>query len=213
VTDSSSFYQWAIDTIDCGVFDLNFPNSALCTPSCPCGVGEGDCDSAADCKSGLDCRSNMGPAVGLPSSYDVCLEVTRNASNTEGYCESIGGCQLYEGDCNTHAGCKDNLVCRLDVGAAVGLAADKDICDLPRVPTWRGVNRSKSGARHNESSGYCTPTSPCALGDGDCDESDDSTCRGYLRCKRNVGNDFGFVNSAVDVCVHPDYCGSDCVGG
>lgn len=205
VTDSSSFYEWAIDGIDCGVFDITNPNSAFCSTACPCGVGEGDCDSSAECKPGLSCRSNMGPTVGLGPSYDVCLEVTRSSSSTEGYCESIGGCQLYEGDCDTHAGCKDNLVCRKDVGAAVGLPSTADVCDMPRTPTWRGVNRKMSGERVSESSGWCTTASPCALGEGDCDESDDSTCRGYLRCKANVGNQFGFTNNAVDVCVHPDY--------
>jgi hypothetical protein len=80
-----------------------------------------------------------------------------------------------------------------------------DVCDLPRVPTWRGVNRSKSGDRVTEDSGYCTRESPCALGEGDCDENDDATCRGFLRCKPNAGNQFGFANNNVDVCVHPDY--------
>jgi hypothetical protein len=205
VTDSSSYYRWAIDAINFGAFDINNPSATFCSTSHPCGAGEGDCDSDAECKSGLSCRSNTGPTVGLPADYDVCLEVLRQPSNTEGFCESIGGCQLYEGDCNSHAGCKDNLVCRADVGAAVGLSATKDVCDLPRVPGWTGTNRAKSGGRLSESSNWCTPTSPCSLGDGDCNENDHSTCRGYLRCKANVGNQFGFVNNAVDVCVHPDF--------
>lgn len=205
VTDSSSFQRWALDAIQFGAFDITHPSATFCSTSHPCGVGEGDCDSDAECKSGLSCRSNKGPAVGLPADYDVCLEVTRQANDTEGYCESIGGCQLYEGDCNSHAGCKDNLVCRPDVGAAVGLSPDKDICDLPRVPGWKAINRDKKGNRISEDSGWCTPESPCALGEGDCDENDHSTCRGYLKCKANVGNQFGFSNNAVDVCVHPDY--------
>ena len=34
-----------------------------CSPSCKCGVGEGDCDRDADCESGLVC-----PDVGLPGA-------------------------------------------------------------------------------------------------------------------------------------------------
>jgi hypothetical protein len=98
----------------------------------------------------------------------------------------------------SHAGCKDNLVCRPDVGAAVGLSPDKDICDLPGVPGWKAINRDKQGNRISEDSGWCTPESPCALGEGDCDENDHSTCRGYLKCKANVGNQFGFSNNAVE---------------
>lgn len=205
LTDSSSFYPFAVDGRDCGVFDITHPNAAFCTDACPCGVGEGDCDANSQCKPGLTCMANTGNRVGLPADYDVCLEPTRQGSNTGGYCESIGGCQLFEGDCNTHAGCKDNLVCRSNVGAAVGLNSSVDVCDLPRVPGWRISNRNADGTRKTEAANWCTTSSPCSLGDGDCDETNHATCRGYLKCKANVGNQFGFANNLVDVCVHPDY--------
>lgn len=43
-----------------------------CSPSCPCGKGMGDCDSAADCKSGLSCSHNVGSTFGAASTVDVC---------------------------------------------------------------------------------------------------------------------------------------------
>lgn len=204
-TDSSSFYEWVVDGIECGVFNVNEPSTTFCSTACPCGPGEGDCDSNAECQSGLTCQNALGDRSGLPSNYDVCLETSRVVSSTSGYCESIGGCQIYEGDCNSHAGCKGDLVCRPNVGAAIGLASYVDVCDLPRQHGWKGTNLDKNLNKVQETANYCTVDSPCALGDGDCDENNDATCRGYLRCKANVGLDYGFASNTVDVCVHPSY--------
>ena len=38
----------------------------------PCGVGEGDCDSASECESGLQCNRDIGTNYGFPPNYDVC---------------------------------------------------------------------------------------------------------------------------------------------
>ena len=206
ITDSSSFYEWAIDSMYCGVFNVNDIDWSFCSAACPCGVGEGDCDSDADCKSGLVCRQDHGNRVGGPSTLDVCLETTSTVHQTSGWCEANGGCQLYEGDFNTHAGCKDNLVCRKDVGAAVGASQSTDICDMPRVPEWKGTNRSMDGSRLTESSNYCTTSSPCSLGDGDCDSSNHDTTSWLLEVQGvHVGHQFGFSNNLVDVRVHPLY--------
>ena len=43
-----------------------------CTSSCPCGDGEGDCDSDDDCKAGLICVENVGADYGWTESRDVC---------------------------------------------------------------------------------------------------------------------------------------------
>lgn len=53
----------------------------FCTPDCPCGPGEGDCDGDlipdyGDCEPGLTCVSNVGPQLGLPEGTDVCLDLT-----------------------------------------------------------------------------------------------------------------------------------------
>lgn len=43
-----------------------------CTSSCPCGEGQGDCDSDTDCENGLTCVQNVGAEYGWPESRDVC---------------------------------------------------------------------------------------------------------------------------------------------
>jgi hypothetical protein len=191
---------WVNDVRNCGGFDMGNPNDEFCTTSCKCGPGEGDCDVDADCEAGLLCSANAGDKVGLPATYGICLEATRVASGTSGYCGAIGGCQIFEGDCNAHDECKGDLVCRPNVGAAIGLGAAVDVCDLPRQPGKKPFNN----ARENTTN-YCTTTNPCSLGDGDCDSANHATCRGYLKCKTNVGNQYGFTDNDVDVCVHPDF--------
>jgi hypothetical protein len=57
----------------CAPFDVNVPDSAFCTPSCPCTLGGGDCDSDDDCRGSLVCGSNNGPSFGLPATWDVCV--------------------------------------------------------------------------------------------------------------------------------------------
>ncbi|KYF48483.1 hypothetical protein BE08_32625 [Sorangium cellulosum] len=74
------------------------------------------------------------------------------------------------------------------------------MCDLPRMPGTRVFNNDKTTG-----SDHCTVDEPCGLGDGDCDPNNHATCRGFLKCKANVGSHFGFSNNNVDVCVHPDF--------
>jgi hypothetical protein len=198
---SSSFAGWLLNAFACGPFDTSEPDEGFCTPDCKCGAGEGDCDSDADCKAGLVCGQNIGALVGLPASYDLCVEPgTRQSSSTSGYCASIGGCQIYEGDCDTHDDCRDDLICRPDVGYAIGESNWVDVCDLPRMPGTKAFNGSRDPAQ-----GRCTVAAPCGLGDGDCDPNNHATCRGSLKCKENVGQHFGFPGNDVDVCVHPDF--------
>ncbi|XXX73270.1 hypothetical protein WMF30_37045 [Sorangium sp. So ce134] len=198
---TSSFAEWLVHTLACGPFDTSEPNAGFCTPQCRCGAGEGDCDSDADCKAGLVCGHNIGGLVGLPASYDLCVEPgTRQSSSTSGYCASIGGCQIYEGDCDTHDDCRDDLICRPDVGHAIGESNWVDVCDLPRMPGTKVFNGSRDPAPSR-----CTVDEPCGLGDGDCDHNNHATCRGSLKCKENVGQHFGFPGNDVDVCVHPDF--------
>ncbi|WP_441288277.1 trypsin-like serine protease [Sorangium sp. KYC3313] len=197
----SGFNAWLMDAFACGAFDTSEPDPAFCTPGCKCGAGEGDCDSDSDCQTGLVCGNNNGALVGLPNDYDLCVESTsRQSSSTSGYCNSIGGCQIYEGDCDTHADCQGDLVCRPNVGYAIGESDSTDVCDLPRMPGTMVFNNNK-----DDTSGRCTVDEPCGLGDGDCDSSNHATCRGFLKCKANVGSHFGYATNAVDVCVHPDF--------
>ena len=43
-----------------------------CSPSCPCGENEGDCDSDAECNSGLYCAHDVGSSYGVTRTVDVC---------------------------------------------------------------------------------------------------------------------------------------------
>lgn len=43
-----------------------------CSSTCPCGAGEGDCDSDSDCKSGLSCHHDVGARYGVNAEVDVC---------------------------------------------------------------------------------------------------------------------------------------------
>ncbi len=45
---------------------------SYCTASCPCDVGEGDCDSDSQCMAGLICRHNVGAQYGFSSAMDIC---------------------------------------------------------------------------------------------------------------------------------------------
>lgn len=63
----------------------------------------------------------------------------------------------------------------------------------------------------------CSPTEPCQDGQGDCDS--DADCVAGARCVDNVGLEYGYDSSNVDVCVagcpdigvgDSDFCTSDC---
>ncbi len=55
---------------DCHRGDLG--ERYYCSTSCPCGAGEGDCDSDSECDSGLTCEENVGASYGYHSNTDVC---------------------------------------------------------------------------------------------------------------------------------------------
>jgi len=55
-------------TVLCDRYPLG--HSSHCSADCPCGVGEGDCDSSSHCDTGLVCGRDRGVAYGTTS--DVC---------------------------------------------------------------------------------------------------------------------------------------------
>ena len=57
----------------CPVFDRNNLNASFCTTSCPCGLGEGDCDNDDQCRNNLVCGYDIGSDFGMPSYWDVCV--------------------------------------------------------------------------------------------------------------------------------------------
>jgi len=44
-----------------------------CKSWCPCGHGEGDCDSDSDCQPGLRCAHEVGAQFGMRANVDVCM--------------------------------------------------------------------------------------------------------------------------------------------
>lgn len=51
-----------------------------CSPGCPCGENEGDCDNDAECKPGLRCVHDVGKSYGTTSTVDVCRKVGGSSS-------------------------------------------------------------------------------------------------------------------------------------
>lgn len=197
-----AFGSWAVSKRACDRgFDPNAFDWGYCSSSCPCDVGEGDCDSNSQCRSGLACGSNNGDDYGLPNTADVCEAPTScanfdvNNSSTSFCDDSDCPCLVGEGDCDTDFHCGGGLVCRHNVGAAVGLPAHWDICEHPTSPGCPAYEPGVADAnRCND------PNCSCGLGEGDCDN--DSHCRGNLICSHNVGASYG-LPSNYDVCTMP----------
>ncbi len=194
-----AFAQWVERRRDCPVYDPNDPpNSGYCSAACPCGAGEGDCDSDSQCEVGLACISNNGAQYGLPSHYDVCAAPPScpafDASSPDpSFCSDPAcPCGVGEGDCDDNTECGGIQICRHDVGAAVGLPTNWDVCEYPTAPGCPALDLD------NPNTGHCTTACPCGLGAGDCDS--DAQCRGDLRCGHDNGASFG-LPSNYDVCV------------
>jgi hypothetical protein len=208
-----AFRDWMTDTHDCGIFDTTQPSRWFCDLNCKCDAGEGDCDrewTSDHCKWGTICVPDKGAIYGVGhSGYDLCLpDPDRDPPNPNrsGSCGRIdGGCGPWEGDCNGHPHCMGELVCRHNVGMAIGASKDSDVCGYARVPGCQDYNVTMISnwqpRRHSNNSGWCSTDCPCGIGDGDC--NGDSQCRGSLKCADDVGCKFGFTNPKVDVCVLP----------
>jgi uncharacterized protein YkwD len=85
---------------------------AYCTPGCPCGEGEGDCDTNADCKPGYVCTHNVGADIGQHSAMDVCRKDPNSGGGGSG--GSGGGgvpAKAKEGDSCQTASCDSGLSC------------------------------------------------------------------------------------------------------
>ena len=57
----------------CPVYDPDVHDWNFCTPGCPCGFGQGDCDNDDQCAGDLVCGHDNGPEFGLPSYSDACV--------------------------------------------------------------------------------------------------------------------------------------------
>lgn len=101
----------------------------FCSPECPCGHGQGDCDGPEDCTTGL-CLRDAGLAFGFAErEIDVCSNVCPIIGNGAGnFCTPECPCSGAMGDCDSDADCKPGLICVHNVGASFGQPADNDVC-------------------------------------------------------------------------------------
>lgn len=87
-----------------------------CTPDCPCGLGEGDCERDVDCRPGLICLENVGANFGRESWVDVCTMPAAEASSCQSDSDCTGSqhCMENAGTC-TDGGysdlCENNADC------------------------------------------------------------------------------------------------------
>jgi hypothetical protein len=151
-----------------------------CSEDAPCSEGEGDCDTDAECGAGLSCSINVGASYGWDADVDVC-EAAASPGDWD-YCSASNPCSEGEGDCDTNADCASGLSCSHNVGSNYGWNSILDVCEDTSAPgDWD----------------YCSPSSPCGAGEGDCDTNTD--CDSGLSCSFNVGADYGWA-SGMDVC-------------
>ena len=178
-----------------------------CSASCPCDVGEGDCDNDSECASGLTCARNVGSTYGWSSGVDVCESPTSapggstschvGANGSWDYCSASCPCDAGEGDCDNDSECAPGLTCAQNVGSTYGWRSSVDVCESP-TSAPSGSTSCHVGA--HGSWDYCSASCPCDAGEGDCDN--DSECAPGLICAQNVGSTYGW-GSGVDVCESP----------
>lgn len=160
-------------------------DETYCTETCPCTIGEGDCDSSNQCEDGLRCSFNVGADFGYAPTVDVCTCPDASDLGDSSFCSALCPCSEGQGDCDEDTECGTGLTCYSNVGAFYDLEADDDVCAtcLPQE------------AVHTID--FCTPDCQCSEGQGDCDS--DADCEAGLDCFLNVGVDFGLPADA-DVC-------------
>lgn len=137
-----SNYEVCLKPDSCRDLDVSSPSTVFCSDhaNCPCGVGEGDCDGDHQCGGDLVCGNDNGPAVGLPSNYDICKSPpppgcpSFDPDNlSTAFCSASCPCSLGEGDCDSDSQCQADLVCEHNVGASFGMPSDWDVCVKPGV--------------------------------------------------------------------------------
>jgi len=104
---------------------------SCCTPSNPCNVGDGDCDSDSDCVSGAMCSHDVGSNYGAASSFDVCETAVKNCSPANedwNCCSATDPCDDEEGDCDADSECMVDMVCTHNVGTEYGISSSFDVC-------------------------------------------------------------------------------------
>ena len=133
----------------------------ICSPTCLCFAGEGDCDTDRDCAGPLLCIDGGGKRHGWDAGLDTCEApesldgLTKSETTTTpqpkalktlgsyGYCSSEKPCNAGEGPCKTNSDCVTG-VCLKDVGKLFGVEAGKDFC-VPAGNEYAGKTMKASG--------------------------------------------------------------------
>lgn len=160
-------------------------DETYCTETCPCTIGEGDCDSSNQCEEGLTCSFNVGAEYGFAATVDVCTCLDPSEIGDSDFCSPLCPCAEGGGDCDVNADCDTGLTCYSNVGAFFGMDEGDDVC----------ADCLPASAVHTID--FCSPDCKCSEGEGDCDS--DADCAAGLDCYLNVGIDFGLPADA-DVC-------------
>jgi cysteine-rich repeat protein len=127
------------------------------------------------------------PATDLVSDdTDQALGTCRGTPGGSNYCGPGCPCPEGLGDCDSDAECAAGLVCKDNVGAYYGFAADVDVCQ-------------SVCSRVGDPDFDCSPACPCAESEGDCDE--DADCEAGMWCLFDGGPAYGYSDPEVDVCV------------
>jgi hypothetical protein len=125
-----------------GAFDPDDASYNFCRVSadedCTCAHGEGDCDMDFECGGSLECQVNSGYAVGLPSSYGICVypvppscpHYEPSVDDVE-FCSVDCPCDLGQGDCDSDTECRGGLVCQPNIGAQFTKPSYYGICVRP----------------------------------------------------------------------------------
>ena len=134
--------------------------SYVCSPTCLCYAGEGDCDSDLDCGGPLVCLDGGGKKYGFDGGIDTCeppesLSVPKKAAGTTEpktargtpgsytYCSRETPCGPGEGHCSGNDECTTG-VCLEDVGSLFGVEPGKNFC-VPSGSTYAGRSLQPKG--------------------------------------------------------------------
>lgn len=156
----------------------------FCTPACPCGSGEGDCDTDGDCAEGLVCGDDNGPQYLMPVGHDVCVSAAcangllnagedgvdcggscgeclycTGSSGDVDYCDAFCACENGQGDCDLDSECASGLVCGTDNGPQFDMPEGHDAC-VPAHCT-NGIKDSGDGETGPDCGGPCGVCTNC----------------------------------------------------
>jgi hypothetical protein len=124
----------------------------------------------------------LAVVFGTTHDSSAPLSMTGRAALANGapfFCKTTK-CNAGQGDCNSDAECIAPNLCRNNVGSSFGFTPLTDVC------------------LSNGASSFCSSSSRCFSGQGDCDS--DAECAPPNLCRNDVGAHFGF-SSLTDVCL------------